>query len=356
VRKMQVAIYQPAGDYGSFNVVANGLVEGLRDHGIEAGSVYYQQGELPSDDACMGVAVGIMVGPGNMLRLLSMAGHDHRWAMVAPNSTWLPPGLLWAIRENCTRVLVPSAWGKAVVVGAMQKEFSGEEADSWAFRTKVVPHGVSKSLGSAAAKVPCVVVPGRRNYLHLAESSIERKNTLHLIRRFAAAASSEVLTVVVSTSQIGKVAEFVADLGASGVVTVTQRWAVTPDVMGALLAQFDGVMQPSRAEGFGLVPLEALAVGVPCLVSAETGHLEWLKNVKGQCGCVPIQGGPMLVGVSYDPSGLAPTITIKSELKQFIEGIEQWQKLARENQAWVRENWSWESVTAKLAKEIKDLV
>jgi glycosyltransferase involved in cell wall biosynthesis len=37
-------------------------------------------------------------------------------------------------------------------------------------------------------------------------------------------------------------------------------------------------MMPSRREGFGLVPLEALQVGTPILVSNKSGFAEFLKT------------------------------------------------------------------------------
>ena len=44
--------------------------------------------------------------------------------------------------------------------------------------------------------------------------------------------------------------------------------------MASYLGGFDLVCQPSRAEGFGLVPLEARACGVPVAATLCTGHAD----------------------------------------------------------------------------------
>jgi glycosyltransferase involved in cell wall biosynthesis len=61
--------------------------------------------------------------------------------------------------------------------------------------------------------------------------------------------------------------------------------------MRELYGQFHLVCQPSRGEGFGFVPLEALATGTPIAATAVTGHSEWFRS--GLPGAIKITTGEM---------------------------------------------------------------
>jgi glycosyltransferase involved in cell wall biosynthesis len=50
------------------------------------------------------------------------------------------------------------------------------------------------------------------------------------------------------------------------------------DGMAALYAESDVVLKLSRAEGLGLPPLEAAAVGTPSVVTPFGGHADWLRH------------------------------------------------------------------------------
>jgi glycosyltransferase involved in cell wall biosynthesis len=54
--------------------------------------------------------------------------------------------------------------------------------------------------------------------------------------------------------------------------------------MSALYAEHDVVLKLSRVEGFGLAPLEAMHVGLPCVVTPYTGHEEYVRH--GENGLV----------------------------------------------------------------------
>ena len=54
--------------------------------------------------------------------------------------------------------------------------------------------------------------------------------------------------------------------------------ALAPAEMAALYADSDVVLKLSRAEGLGLPPLEAAAVGTPSVVTPYGGHEDWLRH------------------------------------------------------------------------------
>ena len=63
--------------------------------------------------------------------------------------------------------------------------------------------------------------------------------------------------------------------------------------MKALFCEVDLVIMPSKAEGFGLIALEALSAGLPILVGRNSGFARAIKNIPlGQCSIVKDSGDP----------------------------------------------------------------
>ena len=64
------------------------------------------------------------------------------------------------------------------------------------------------------------------------------------------------------------------------------RLDASPGLLRWFYSCFDVIVQPSRVEGFGLCPLEALCCGVPAVVTTGTGHLAWLGSDTNPTGGV----------------------------------------------------------------------
>src|SRR3954469_5912376 len=80
--------------------------------------------------------------------------------------------------------------------------------------------------------------------------------------------------------------------------------------MAALYAGSDVMLKPSRAEGPGLPPLEAAAVGPPSVVTPYGGHEDWLRHgVNG----VPV-GFDDIAGTSAWLDALARDRSLLAEL------------------------------------------
>jgi hypothetical protein len=60
--------------------------------------------------------------------------------------------------------------------------------------------------------------------------------------------------------------------------------SLDPPGMAALYAEMDVVLKLARFEGFGLAPLEAFHLGVPCVVTPYTGHEDYVAH--GENGLV----------------------------------------------------------------------
>ena len=99
-----------------------------------------------------------------------------------------------------------------------------------------------------------------------------------------------------------------------GVADAVHFWGrVTEERKQELLEQCRCLAMPSRAEGFGLVYLEAMRLGRPCLVSPHDAAREVVK--------------PPVAGLAVDPALLEPLVDALARL--MTEGPE-WQQFSRD--------------------------
>jgi glycosyltransferase involved in cell wall biosynthesis len=203
---------------------------------------------------------------------------------------WVYRRCLALARRRASRFVVPSAYvsGRLANLGVDPE------------RIEVVPEGVSGTfLGSAAdgeADTVCDrfgVTPGRFAVC-IGAISI-RKNQLALVRAMAALPDPGFALVMVGPDGHG--AETVtAEAARSAARVVRTGYLPEPD-MAALVRTAGAVVHPALAEGFGLVPLEAMAAGTP-VIAARSGSI---PEVVGDAG--------VLVDEPLDPSAWATALT-----------------------------------------------
>lgn len=92
------------------------------------------------------------------------------------------------------------------------------------------------------------------------------KNQEALVRAFAAAAPDDVSLVIAGPGDAEPLRALAAELGVAGRVVLTGPRSDVPE----LLAAFDGFVHPAAAESFGMVIIEAMAMGLP-IVSTRVG-------------------------------------------------------------------------------------
>lgn len=123
--------------------------------------------------------------------------------------------------------------------------------------------------------------------------------------------------------------------------------------MGGLMRQADAALFPNRCEGgTNLVAMEALACGVPTVLSANTGHLDLIADVP----CYPLgEQGP----VAPDTPGLGTDGWGESSVDEILDALERIHADRAEARATglraadrMREAWSWE---VRIGRMLKDL-
>lgn len=338
---------------GSFRTVTKGFEEGLTELGLLAGSVHSSDmyGQEPAGGATAPVAVVV----GDPLRALNThiwGNHQKCWLMLAPNSEGIPASLrntllkdmFSPLKKQRARTvdgfLAPSEWAK----GVLEREFPDHPV-------VLCPHGILSDfqfdLDLSARRLR---LPYRA--LHVTSTKFSRKGTRELVGAWMRVGRG-VLDILANPEYLGLTKKLVTDAGAEKLVRVVAGQHIPYAQYVQSLHLYSEVIQPSRAEGFGLVPLEARACGVPVVMTNNSGHAQHFDA----SSCQLVESGPN--GDSDDYWGAtAPTVTTESIEQALVQAKEQWweRRLAARDFARSREHWSWANqIKAAMQEIVKDV-
>lgn len=251
-----------------------------------------------------------------------------------------PMPLEWGFRivAGCDRVLTPSRWSKTLI-DSVVPDVPGRSGNGMDVR--VVRHGVDTRhfYFKPRERQDRVVLR------HFCSSpTLERKGTSELIRAARQLLYSDgdpfVLVVSAPPEALRRLSGLRSE-GTRGRIVVIEDEPKGPDVMAQTLWETDVLVQPSRAEGFGLTPLEAAACGRPVVTTRVTGHEEWFASVERSC--VEVETGDL----RPCSGGAAPELIETSLVDALDAAIGQAKFLLEEAEtvaSEVQEDWSWGSV------------
>lgn len=339
-KRFSVRLYGSFGNNASFARVARGVQEGLQQLGLLAGTVEVDAVDTEELSKAEGhdATLGLYVGSPSLVTVMQSRGrHDVNFAVLAPNSSWLPKKLLQDLRERAA-IVAPSSWGVEVLKACGMPEFAP------------LRHGVSRTFQmrpEVRFQLPLLKKAGHFRVLHLSSTHLERKGTLELLEAWRELVEEKALgehpkLLAVVDAPPGTYPQAESD---PTIALSSQRLDATEAQMAAIYQNCHVVCQPSRGEGFGMVPLEARACGIPVVATAATGHRDHME---------PCPPGCVVVGTGEDapiddgPGATAPSLSkhaVKAALK---EAYERWDELfeqAGTAAADVHATWSWANQT-----------
>lgn len=343
----------------SLAVVTRGFETALAQAGILSGTSHVEAEENEDDDrAGADARHGIYVGPiGRFDEMMKRGLHQHHWLMVTPNSNRLPTDLMQVLEKwvstRSHHLISPSAWAADVV----QKHLMSA-------RVRVVPHGVSEQFhphDEISKQTFRDFEEGQFRVIHFSTSARQRKGTLELIQAWGEAVLGPGrLLCVMDMEARSALQDALADVGIyhPESVAIVDRADFPPEAMAKTLASAHVVCQPSRGEGFGLVPLEALACGVPVVATNVTGHCEYLASPGAgmRPGVVAVRTGP-LSPLDDLPGSTAPTLYPRALANALEAAKTGWPRLQEEamNAAWlVQRDWSWHASLAPFIQTLRN--
>lgn len=362
--KPLIRLYGSQNGWGSSEVVFDGMHEGLSKNGQLAGTFIYNRDD--DEDALLdGVDAPVCIAcpPPRNIHIMGAFGHKQRWFILAPNSTKVPPTFIDLISQHTDGIITPSQFGADSL---RNSEYKG--------LLKVVSHGISEDLKSYVSEEDSdwlhetVLFKAMRrdclSFLHTAESSMDRKGTWPLVQAFVGwrYCGDSHLTIVLSHREMDVLASQIEDaFGAKKPedlnITIMGRVNLPPNAIGAFYSCFDVVCQPSRSEGFGLVPLEALACGIPVMITISTGHMQWCENSQKQLrpGIFPVMPG-LMQPARFDGDGMAPTVdpeAIRASLDEVMRTYSSKRAEACVGINHIRNEFTWEKVTKEFCADIE---
>jgi len=366
-----IRLYYPGGKAGSFGALAEGYIHAFKELGITYAALDYR---VPPDEDGFGVGggnydIGIYIGEPTHLGLLHMhARHKEKFLVLAPNGYGIKSVILDSCKKLCVTPLAPSEWAADVI----QHETG--------VRPEVAPHGVHLVLPKGGTRrylagemealrehwgqIGDGMRGAKMDLVHFTSTATDRKGTLSILRAMDEHHMSDLCSLEIKCDP--HVAPAIEDIVSGLRYRARREIVINPESIpndGSLawyIDGFDAVLQPSRAEGFGLVPLEAASIGVPAILTLTTGHKDFCWDLDGSEG---VESRPTVFDEveSFDDSGdkYVPTdgeefygspldpYDIFVSVGRMRDNLPARNHYAIANSFAIRQKWSWTAVVKK---------
>jgi glycosyltransferase involved in cell wall biosynthesis len=216
---------------------------------------------------------------------------------VTPQGGWSPDvikGRHAALKAAWIRLFEKRLWSSAAFIQAVSpKEASDLKQLPGMTRIETVPNGVD--LADSVSRSG----QGRHSWLFLGRVAVRQKGLDTLLRAYAEAAREvdDLPPLIIAGPDFRGGVEALKAIARQ--LGITHKITFPGPVAGTeKTAMFDKAslfLHVSRWEGLPLVMLEALAHGLPCVVTSETGMGEWMKEK--ECGWVTRPGAESLTAL-----------------------------------------------------------
>jgi hypothetical protein len=347
----------------SHSQVGRGIVAGLMQNGVElciwnvapptSGYEGYTGFEAfgvePLVDLIPDAEQAFYIGGYPPFALPWMVHHRRKAGLFITESSRVPR--TWADSlQSFELVCVPSAWAREAYI----------RAGVHPRKTAIVHHGLHPVFWTPE---PPLERTDRVNFLHVAgaASFLQRKGTDKLLEAWGqlggGGGGEWPHRLTLRTPETPHVQALLQALPPAARASVTldvssDTWrGLAPELMRGLIADHHAVVQPSRAEAFGMVPLEARAVGRGVVMTMATGHEEHFEPTHDVLVTYDDDADIEVNGI---PEGLAPVVEAKDvadSLRLFAAHVATGKAPTQppDGMCYYR-RWSWQARTAQLAE------
>lgn len=342
LNNLELTFYGHFSGGSSYPVVCMEIARWMFSHGVDLRLVNLRKQQMPPDlqrlqDPMDGTRTRIGLLFGFPSWYAEIPHHEVMIGYHVGDVTPLPPEWIESMRSNCSMILTPSEWCRGLITDD-GKVSLGE------IPIHIVPHGVSEEMVPRTYSVPAVCPTIRMKHFSSSVSN-SRKGTIDLLHSAQRVLEGETvhktsLCVSVHPQAFAEAVHYVRDFE-HGSIRVDVDSAKSRTSMASSIKGADIIVQPSRAEGFGLIPLEAAACGIPSIMTACTGHGQYIDDLLGAVVIAPDGDmGPCTGGraPSVDPDGL------DAALRYAIDHVDELKVAALQKSVEVRKKWSWSSV------------
>jgi glycosyltransferase involved in cell wall biosynthesis len=277
-----------------------------------------------------------------------LGGHHVCWAIFETDKlpAWYRdfmlhvPEVIWS----------PSEWGRSILI---QHGIPQERID-------VIPEGVNTRLFHPFSRAPRSTPIDRRFRLLMIGKLEDRKGYAELFEALARLIENKIdLELIVKGDYFLRQSEKAGEMRA-----LIQRWNVggsvriiegvwRPEEMIALYNHADAFVFPSKAEGWGLPLIEALAAATPAIATCCTGHQHYLSKVEGMFSRIETSH-QLIADRDYfsfwpDAAGLGgswnkPSVeSIVTQVQTMIERYAERSEFALTASQLIRREFSWEN-------------
>jgi len=283
--------------------------------------------------------------------------------------TWdfgpFPASWVRKIKSECDRLWVHTEWirQQAIVAGV-----PGE-------RIAVIPHGVSTEIFSPQGqRYP--LPDNKQFYFLFAGASIRRKGFDLALRAFLSTFSpgdGACLVVKDRPADIfyagldhaDEIRRQQAHLGSGSLVYIREH--LSPEELASLYRSCDLSVYPYRAEGFGMMILESMACGTPCIVPRFGACLDYCHDENSILVQPKRIQLPVKKTMPYNTLGFAveveqvdfceiPVARLATVMREaFRAGRDALHPLSRAAAASVHDNFQWHNATCKIIAELNHL-
>ncbi|MCB2073845.1 MAG: glycosyltransferase [Novosphingobium sp.] len=295
---------------------------------------------VPLGQADPSADVALCIGPRTITRQIQ---GRCKIIFFTGETTRIPAKVIQALLD-ADEIWVPSRWGRDVLVA---NGIAGETVH-------VVPEGVDPHLFTPAKSRP----EGPFRFLFVGKWE-KRKGVMGLLRCFRSAFSPDEDVELVLRSNVYHprgltIEKAVADLGLGRTAPIRFIEPLTEAGLAELYRASDAFVLPTRGEGWGLPVLEAMASGLPAIVTAFSAPLDFLDRSNSfparVQAMVPVRD-PIYFGGGNDWGEWAEPdwVHLASTMRQVFENREEGRRRGAKAREDVVSRWTWDHA-AKVAE------